>query len=894
VASAADYATAVAVSRGRVFVTGVSSAGEILTVALDATSGSELWHAAAPGNGFRDQKALLALSPDGANVYVALPDGVGADVYAYAADTGAQLWSTVQPPLLPTQSTVQTDFPVHLDATSSEVLATINKAGSVEVDAYTAGGQAGQAVKLWTYSGPPTVCLGDQCTQPIPATLPASAALSPDGGTLYVFGTVASAGQSTWSMIAIGTTAGAQLWQVTPAGDVAVAIAASPNGTTLVASGRNGSDMQTLALNASDGSQAWAAVEQTPSTNGFGAIDSGASIALSSDSTMALVGGYSDEFYDPQNFHKQYLLRAYSMSSGASLWATDLPGPDNYGDPDVWLALSTDGGILGVTTRIDGVHAGTDYQWARYGIDPMSGAQLWTSTYAGSIGGDNSPSAITAMPGAFVVTGYSEGGITLADYVTQAINLGGGVDWSERRDNIGAHLDELYSGTLSPDGSTEYMTGLTVNGENNAGLIVAALTIAVDTATGAERWRTLYDPAGRNDGEGFAVAVSPDGARVFVTGQGASPNGGDTLTVLALDAATGATEWVATPTGNYGLGVEVSRDGALVYVMGSSSDSSTVVVALDAATGAQRWWIENGSVNPQALHPVALSADGTQLAITGTTSNASGTGASAAVLDLTTADGHVLWTSAYDAAPGEADTGRAIAFRPDGGAVYITGDSNINQGTNRYLTVAFDTRNGSQLWAQLYFNGDTDAATALAVAPDGSTVYVTGASVAPLPSRNEDFATIAYDSTTGAQEWLSRYSPPGNDLAEAIRLSPDGSRIYVAGQSEEVSTGAGDSLVVVYDTSGTALSTARWTDTSSLDYVLGLDVSGDGSRLALADQIEAGSWDYLMLSYQVGPLQAVVPEAPVPLLMLMSAAFILLLWRRRRFESGPRHQKERY
>jgi hypothetical protein len=93
---------------------------------------------------------------------------------------------------------------------------------------------------------------------------------------------------------------------------------------------------------------------------------------------------------------------------------------------------------------------------------------------------------------------------------------------------------------------------------------------------------------------------------------------------------------------------------------------------------------------------------------------------------------------------------------------------------------------GAQVWAARY-NGPgngTDIATALGASPDGSKVYVTGQS--PGRTSGLDGATVAYDASTGAKVWARRFNGPGNsdDYAFALGVSPDGSKVFVTGRSE--------------------------------------------------------------------------------------------------------------
>ena len=53
-----------------------------------------------------------------------------------------------------------------------------------------------------------------------------------------------------------------------------------------------------------------------------------------------------------------------------------------------------------------------------------------------------------------------------------------------------------------------------------------------------------------------------------------------------------------------------------------------------------------------------------------------------------------------------------------------------------------------------------DNAAGLAVSADGSTVYVTGTSIANY-NAPADYATVAYRATSGAQLWSARYTVTG-------------------------------------------------------------------------------------------------------------------------------------
>jgi hypothetical protein len=119
---------------------------------------------------------------------------------------------------------------------------------------------------------------------------------------------------------------------------------------------------------------------------------------------------------------------------------------------------------------------------------------------------------------------------------------------------------------------------------------------------------------------------------------------------------------------------------------------------------------------------------------------------------------------------------------------------------------------GSQLWVQHFHRGRTfSKASALAVSPDGSTVFATGVVQHRGHPRRNDYVTVAYDAATGATRWIARYNGPLNhsDIAYAIGVSPDGSKVFVTGGSAR--RGWDDYATVAYDAvTGTQLWAARY------------------------------------------------------------------------------------
>ena len=322
---------------------------------------------------------------------------------------------------------------------------------------------------------------------------------------------------------------------------------------------------------------------------------------------------------------------------------------------------------------------------------------------------------------------------------------------------------------VSPDGTRVFVTGYSARARTGPGGEFA--TIGYKTATGARLWaRRYHGPAG-GTADARSVAISPDGKTVFVTGAilNVQRTDEDYLTI-AYQAATGAMRWIArydspgSPSDDQAYAVAVSRDGRTVFVTGSTrspdrprGDGSTTI-AYRAATGTRRWLAHYNGSGGRA---VAVSPRGRTVIITGTNGRDYGTVAYRA------ADGTRLWARHHDGPAGSRDYGgaTALAFSPDGSTVFVTGDSH-DPGTPHpgvtYATIAYRAADGTQRWAVSDEPlASTGGAEAVAVSPDGRTVFVTG----------NDYATVAYRAATGARLWASPgWTPTG--LAPALSYGP--------------------------------------------------------------------------------------------------------------------------
>ncbi len=400
------------------------------------------------------------------------------------------------------------------------------------------------------------------------------------------------------------------------------------------------------------------------------------------------------------------------------------------------------------------------------------------------------------------------------------------------------HIDEADAVVVSPDGSKVLVTGYSSDSTG----IYDYTTAAYDAATGAELWKKKYDGPSSGYDSATAIAVSPDGSRVFVTGGSAGTNGYGDIATIAYEATNGSQLWLARYDGSShrndaGQSVAVSPDGSTVFVAGYTDGKRLdfTVIGYDAAAGSQLWArIYNGPVSRgvDAAEAVAVSPDGSKVFATGFSAAGSTNDFTTMALDAGT--GGPIWLKTYDGPGHNSDSGFAIAASPDGTTVFVTGDSIAPNFYNDYTTIAYAAATGAKKWLSRYNGpaGKEDEAHSLGLSPDGSKVFVSGLSTGV--GTGYDYATNAYDAATGTPLWSRRYDGPGSldDGADDLGVSPDGLKVFVTGYSADA-TGANDYATQSYDAgTGAVLWESRFDGpTHDYDDAFSLAVAPDGSKV---------------------------------------------------------------
>jgi WD40 repeat protein len=432
--------------------------------------------------------------------------------------------------------------------------------------------------------------------------------------------------------------------------------------------------------------------------------------------------------------------------------------------------------------------------------------------------------------------------------VLPAFATTGAVLWAKRYNGPGSGGDVAWAMAVNPAGTTVFVTGESFGSTSNTDYA----TLAYNAATGAVLWAKRYNGPANNADHASAIAVSPDGTKVFVTGGSVSSSGGYDYATIAYNAATGAMLWTmrynrAANLRDEATQLTVSPDGTKVFVTGVSTGSSShwdyTTIAYTTGTGAMLWTkLYNGPGNgDDDPYAISVSPDSTKVFVTGY-SRGSTSGDDYATLAYNAATGAVLWAKRYNDPSNGYDQATALKVSPDGTKVFVTGYSIGSE------TIAYSAATGAVLWAKQAGSGG--GATALGVSPDGTKVFITGSM---LGTTNTDYGTIAYNSGTGAVLWAKQYNGPANgtDLSSRLAVSPDGTKVFVTGNSEGSTSGPDYATVAYSATTGGPLWSRRYTGPgNSLDYPLAL--AATNTKLFVTGQSQPSSTDpadYVTIAY---------------------------------------------
>jgi len=201
-----------------------------------------------------------------------------------------------------------------------------------------------------------------------------------------------------------------------------------------------------------------------------------------------------------------------------------------------------------------------------------------------------------------------------------------------------------------------------------------------------------------------------------------------------------------------------------------------------------------------------------------------------------TPQGTRLWVGRYEG-PGLSDNRAAdVVVSPDGSTVYVTGSTEYPSSTGSepasyFGTVAYNAVTGKRLWVERWLGpGIAAFANSIAVSPDSSKIFVTGLAEIGDPVQGSDIATVAYNAKTGHYLWSRLYSGPvfGAGSANAVTVSPSGSKVFVTGQVWSSTPNTYNLATVAYNAvNGTLL----WSKRTAAMPGTSIATSPDGSKV---------------------------------------------------------------
>jgi DNA-binding beta-propeller fold protein YncE len=411
------------------------------------------------------------------------------------------------------------------------------------------------------------------------------------------------------------------------------------------------------------------------------------------------------------------------------------------------------------------------------------GSEVWVSTFAHLPNFDTRQYVAASPDGAQV---FVTGG-TQSDYTTIAYTADTGTEVWTTPFRPGTGTAATSGIAVSPDGSKVFVTGSEGAPSSNDWA-----TVAFEAATGAILWARRYNGPANGDDRANDIAVSGDGSAIYVTGQ----SDGWVATTIAYDTTTGAVRWLRRYSGTISrtVAVAASPDGSEVFAVGvlnKDENGHFLTIAYNAATGDVLWVaLFSNHVGPDrpSATAVAVSPDGSKVFVTGFVERQNRSYPFTFAYGAST--GAVVWHKQYGEIqdPGATPTGLAVS--PDGMRVLVTGSAQT-LGADEIVTFAYGASNGFLLWDSRY-TGPARRGTApvsLAVSPNSSWLYVTGWDTEAAGYR--DYITLALAAPNGTMVWVRRYNGAGangDDTASSVAPSPDGSKIFVTGQSLGITT----------------------------------------------------------------------------------------------------------
>lgn len=272
----------------------------------------------------------------------------------------------------------------------------------------------------------------------------------------------------------------------------------------------------------------------------------------------------------------------------------------------------------------------------------------------------------------------------------------------------------------------------------------------------------------------------------------------------------------------------VSPDSRTVFTFGwedtmpdASSQIDALLIASDAASGDVRYTerFAGSAIFDQAVpRAVAISPDGAvvySLVQELTKSLSVDDGCTQTLVAFDAGNGSVRWIARERGPDGFCADPKDLAVDPTGARVYVVGRATHAEGARIGLVTAYETadpdRIGQQAWQQVIDGPDGVAvASAIAPSPDGSRVYVAGNTKEDLPLRQYQVgenALFGYAASDGDLV-VQGTSPVRGNAPAGVGVTPDGKTAFVV--SGGIVPNGAPTFDIVTTAFDTATGTPRW------------------------------------------------------------------------------------
>ncbi|MEO8514420.1 MAG: SBBP repeat-containing protein [Ignavibacteria bacterium] len=413
-------------------------------------------------------------------------------------------------------------------------------------------------------------------------------------------------------------------------------------------------------------------------------------------------------------------------------------------------------------------------------------AQQWINQINVNNLDDKAFGIVTDRGGNIYITGYATRPGTGEDMILLKFNSAGALQWTRYYDGP-EHSSDRAFGIVVDNSDNVIITGYSTG----VGSLADFTTIKFNSA-GAQLWVQRYNAPGNGDDRAFGIVVDRVG-NIYVTGYITQANA-DIYTIKYNPNGVyiwGAVIFGSGNSDDKAFGIVVDSLGNNIYLCGYTNNDTTgydFTVARYDSSGSRLWLNDNdgGSNSDDKAFGIVVDADH-NIYSTGYSTGASSD------MDLLTRkysnSGTILWNTVYnDTLINRRDRAFGIVVDQIGNS-YVTGFTTVDtSGTTDYLTMKLNT-SGEIIWKS-HYNGTgnfNDTAYAICLPKHAEGVYVTGGCSSDTITGKMDVVTLKYSLDNGQLVDSSRFNGADNknDIGYSIVADTSGN-VFVGGHTETI------------------------------------------------------------------------------------------------------------